>query len=183
MVAAMTVIIGIAAAGPAAAWETNGDALRILGSRLGSDGRLFANVATLVELAGSSSEKAALATRAPTEVISPIEHLPVDQPYAALSPASRQQLTSAFGQWAAAVPALAAVLRAASRIQTWSGQARSPIAIAELDRADLGRAHSARQLHDAAVAYLENTRDARAEQLLRKRPTLARNLLLFFEQS
>jgi hypothetical protein len=182
MVAA-TLVLGVAMTHGAMAWETNDDALRILGARLGSDGALCANVATLVERAGSAGEKAALTVQVPTEVVSPIEHLPVDTPYARLTPAARQRLRSAFDLWIAKVPALAPALRVVARISNWTTATRSPLGVDAFDAGHSGRTRSPQQLHAAALTYLRSANAASVERFLSRQPATARNLLISFESS
>jgi hypothetical protein len=171
----------VIAARPAAAWETNDDALRILASRLGADGLLFANLATLVEAAGSPSEKKALAERVPTDVIAPIEHLPVDERYSRLKPAERLMLAGALDAWAAVVPGLAGVLRVTQHIDEWIRLPTSRVDVDRFAEAAPQRALLGQPLHDEAVVLLRSTREGAVDRLLRTRPTVARRILDAFE--
>jgi hypothetical protein len=171
----------VIAARPAAAWETNDDALRILASRLGSDGLLFANLATLVEVAGSPSEKKALADRVPTDVIAPIEHLPVDERYRRLAPGERLTLTGALEAWPAVVPGLAGVLRVAQHIDEWIELPTGPVDVDLFAEAAPQRAPQGEPLHDQAVVLLKSTNESAVDRLLRTRPTVSRRLLDAFE--
>ncbi|HEX3704602.1 MAG TPA: hypothetical protein VHU82_14820 [Vicinamibacterales bacterium] len=166
---------------PAAAWETNDDALRILASRLGPDGLLFANLATLVEAAGSPSEKKALADRVPTDVITPIEHLPVDERYVRLAPAERLRLAGALDVWPATVPGLAGVLRVAQRIDEWVGLPIGPVDMDLFAGGVPQRTPQGQQLRDEAVVFLKSTKESVVDRLLQTRPTVSRRLLDAFE--